>query len=1041
MQHKGLFVALCCGALCLTGCIKNIESESVTKIREATASKLLSEAELNKAQAEAAKIKANAEATIADAQAKLIEAQAAKEEAEAKLIEAKAELQKINNEIAKVKLDEEREELKRKKAEVEKQIAEYEAAIAWAAVAQQAAIDMMEQMANEAELNALKHEVEMLQQKQNIVAEASKLNSDLRKRLIHVWDQYNDYSDKYYKAQAELILAQTRLARLEAGMESNYEATVEAIVEKQNEIAFLELQVEELESYITYSSEEIKEFLKEAEMTLADVKTEELAAKETEEFLENQLKALVNEEDKYVYTQVWDPLVDLANDLIEEGLFTAQVMPLGGRDVAGFAYKGEFYPLFTGKFAEPATTPATLAANTKIETEWNGVELYPESVDGKKATVWGVFPDVTPIPAYISTESFEYLLADMNDVIDEDEADEIEEYYDWGGQYPTWYVDDKDEYEAKLARLEALFNEYSAYVEAASPVVVPAYNARKEARDLLREKNRAVNAAYNAMLYYQQDHATTTTPAMTNEMAALRLAVDAQENLAHRKEALASAVENLKEKKAEVKLLTDAKFEADSIERRAYVNQDTLGKKIADDGAIAKAYKKAQDDVIEARKGIAKQEAEVEAKLADYRQAVLDYIENPENDKRAAAKTALDGAEAELEVLNKALTPLLEALTKAETSFKETLEKYDEAKLAWDEAVRVKTAIGNELEIAKNALGVPADEEAGTPATGAYETLADAKTAFENAKVTFKNRLAELSEAHVANLDELSADFIQLVNDFIAAMHEFDLARAADDEAYALYKDALAEYPHFWNYYAQIDPEFFHEYWGDDDAWWANPEIGDEPIQLYARIEWTVAKIAEVEVEIAKEVKAIEDKYDALRAGLAAAQEALAIIENNEDAYFTYVATLQAAGEEYEEARKAYIDAQNVSAEVEARYKMLRDLDLLHMGIYVDVTYDGDGNPVYVEHDITWVESVINSLKAQIAEKEAELDKLMDEAELGKLIEIDGKKVTELEAYAMLVAKIEKLESQINQYLALMDAYNAEIDIIMEAIESEADVD
>ena len=354
---------------------------------------------------------------------------------------------------------------------------------------------MMEQMANEAELNALKHQVEMLQQKQNIVAEASKLNSDLRKRLIHVWDKYNDCSDKYYKAQAELILAQTKLARLEAGMESNYEATVEAIVEKQNEIAFLELQVATLESYITYSSEEIKEFLKEAEMTLADVKTEELAARETEKFFKDQLKALVNEEDKYVYTQVWDPLVDLANDLIEEGLFTAQVMPLGGRDVAGFAYKGEFYPLFTGDYDE--NDPTQLAANTKIETEWNGVELYPESVDGKKATVWGVFPDVTILPAYISTESFEYLLADMNATIDNDEVEAIKEYYQ---EDPYWKVYERSYYERRLTRLEALYNEYSAYVEAAAPVVVPPYNAWMEADDLWDEKNRAVSAAYNAIV-------------------------------------------------------------------------------------------------------------------------------------------------------------------------------------------------------------------------------------------------------------------------------------------------------------------------------------------------------------------------------------------------------------------------------------------------------------------------------------------------------------------------------------------------------------
>ena len=1030
MQHKGLFVALCCGALCLTGCIKNIESESVTKIREATASKLLSEAELNKAQAEAAKIKANAEATIAEAQAKLIEAQAAKEEAQAKLVEAQAELQKINNEIAKVKLDEEREELKRKKAEVEKQIAEYEAAIAWAQASQAAAIQKMEDMANEAELNALKHQVEILQQKQNIVAEASKLNSDLRKRLIHVWDKYNDYSDKYYKAQAELILAQTRLARLEAGMDSNYEATVEAIVEKQNEIAFLELQVEDLESYITYSSEEIKEFLKAAEMTLADVKTEELAAKETEEFLKGQLQALVNEEDKYVYTQVWDPLVDFANDIVSGNdryfgnMFAApQEMEIGGRDFAGFAYKGQFFPLFTGNVVAEELVP-----DTDVETKVNGYELYPESVDGKKSANWEPIPDITAIPAYLSVENFEFLLDMVNSVIDDWEEEDIDWLYDpqnYSGY--NWYINYYTE--EIIPKLQARYSAYEEYVNAAAPEVIAAKEAMEEADELWDEKWAASRGAKQILDNYIADNYSPET--VQEEMEAVENVVRAQHSFADAKEYLESSVEKLQELKSTVKLLTDAQFEADSIELRARVNKDTLGKKIADDGAIAKAFNKAKEDVIEARKGIADQEAEVEAKLAAYRQAVLDYIENPENDKRAAAKTALDGAEAELKVLNEALTPLLTALEEAEAKFKDAVKKYDEAKLAWDETIREKNAIAEKLAIAKDQLGHPKTETA--EAEGAYATVVWAKDDFETAKANLKAAIDELEAAHVANPGEVSEEFIQLVNEYIDAVKENENATEAYYEAEAEYYAVFEKYPYYWEYYNQIDP--------DNAGWIYTPEIGSRPIQLYSQILWYNTVVADYENKLASQIEATHDYYDGLRAEYAAAEEALEIIKNNEDAYFEYVTTLQAAGEEYEEALKAYIDAKDATAEVEAEYKMLRDLDLLHMGIYVDITYDGDGNPVYVEHDITWVESVINSLKLQIAEKEAELDKLMAEAQLGKLIEIDGKKVTELEVYAMLVAKIERLESEINQYLALMDAYSAEIDIIMEAIESEADVD
>ena len=1028
MQHKGLFVALCCGALCLTGCIKNIESESVTKIREATASKLLSEAELNKAQAEAAKIKANAEATIADAQAKLIEAQAAKEEAEAKLIEAKAELQKINNEIAKVKLDEEREELKRKKAEVEKQIAEYEAAIAWAAVAQQAAIDMMEQMANEAELNALKHEVEMLQQKQNIVAEASKLNSDLRKRLIHVWDQYNDYSDKYYKAQAELILAQTRLARLEAGMESNYEATVEAIVEKQNEIAFLELQVEELESYVTFSSEEIKEFLKEAEMAMAAAKTAELEAAQTEKFILSQYNELKNSEGSYVYTKNWEPLVAFANSLIktdtQNGMFKPQVKEIGGRDFAGLVYKGQFIPLFTGGI-DP-NDANKLQANTSVINIGEGFELYPESVEGKVPTSHKEFNETVYVPAYVVADSFDFFLSSINEDIDEEEEEWVEYWLE-----ESSYAQRIEYYTEKvLPRLNEVYNEYVEYVEAAAPEVKAAYQAWEDATAQRTTADAEWTVTSQSIQTYKALH-PEANDAMKAEWTAIEDAGKAQRTLVSAETKFESAVENLEELKDAVKELTDAKFLADSMVATAKVKLDTMVAQLnPETGSIGKPYKKAKDAVIAKRKAIAEQEDVVAAKLAAYRQAELNYIKDPTDDKRATTKAEWTTATTALATLNEELTPLLATLATAEGAFDKAHEEYLIAQVAYDELVRWAASISTELAAAQSDLGVPGENP-----TGAYKTLAQAKTAYENAKENYKTKIAALSAAHVANPGDVSEEFIQLVKDYIEAIDNYWAADKAVSDAWAEYQDLLKnKYPYYTQYKNQINPT--------GSSWIRDPEIGDvPPTQLYAMIQWYMVNIEELEKVIEGKIEQEHEYYDGLRAQYSAAETVLAKIKGNEEEYLTYVATLQAAHDEWEEAAKALIDAQNVSAEVEAKYKMLRALDLLHMKIYVDVTYDEAGNPVYVEHDITWVESVIKSLKAQIAEKEAELDKLMDVAQLGKLIEIDGKKVTELEAYAMLVAKIEKLESQINQYLALMDAYSAEIDIIMEAIESEADVD
>ena len=104
MQKKSLLVALFCGALCLTGCLKNEESASVAQVRIAKANELNSIAELNKAKAQAEVIYANAEATLKNAQAELEKANAALVMAEAETEKVRAQLLAVQVKLAEVQV-------------------------------------------------------------------------------------------------------------------------------------------------------------------------------------------------------------------------------------------------------------------------------------------------------------------------------------------------------------------------------------------------------------------------------------------------------------------------------------------------------------------------------------------------------------------------------------------------------------------------------------------------------------------------------------------------------------------------------------------------------------------------------------------------------------------------------------------------------------------------------------------------------------------------------------------------------------------------
>ena len=121
---KKILCYLAAGAVALgaVSCVNDVESSSVTEVRQAKAAQLQSIAELNKAQAEAAKTTANAEAALKAAQAEYEKAMAAYQQALADKTGAEAEAIR-----AQMKQEQEKFaiEIERIKAQAELQIAGY----------------------------------------------------------------------------------------------------------------------------------------------------------------------------------------------------------------------------------------------------------------------------------------------------------------------------------------------------------------------------------------------------------------------------------------------------------------------------------------------------------------------------------------------------------------------------------------------------------------------------------------------------------------------------------------------------------------------------------------------------------------------------------------------------------------------------------------------------------------------------------------------------------------------------------------------------
>lgn len=270
MQHKGLFAALLCGALCLTGCLKNIESESVAEVRKAKASELNSIASLNNA-------KAQAETTIAAAQAALIQAQAKLEEAQAALVNAQAETERVNAELMavevelmKVNVDIKKVELEMKKAELQAKLAELEVIKAKAERDIQAIANQLANLKAQAEVDQINYENALLAASQAYAAALAAADAQTFAYVESVLDSYFKTVEEINSLYIQILDTQIAIALIGASEEAATEAVAEAIAEKEKEIAQKELLLAAIKEYQDLTPEQIEELKTPATIKLMD---------------------------------------------------------------------------------------------------------------------------------------------------------------------------------------------------------------------------------------------------------------------------------------------------------------------------------------------------------------------------------------------------------------------------------------------------------------------------------------------------------------------------------------------------------------------------------------------------------------------------------------------------------------------------------------------------------------------------------------------------------------------------------------------------
>jgi len=354
MQKKSLLVALFCGALCLTGCLKNEESASVAQVRLAKAEELKSLATLNEATAAAKLIYANAEKTVKEAEAKLIEAQAALVNAQAETEKVRADLLKVQIQLANVKVEEERVKLQMMEADLEARLAALAVEKAAADAAKQAWVNVLNDLVAQAQIDAINNT-------KNILDAEAQLEDYILTLAGQKADSAKYYAGLYFetlkdieKLQVEELEWKAIQVLVNQGAILARDAIHEMINDNNAQIAENNAIIAHLKEHQTETPEEAQAALKAARENLEVAYTKYQDALTAEQTAKENVDALNAKEADFVQgwdSWVWDVKAKMPhaalvqkNVLVEVGENTV-VVPTVGINVRGEAGV-EFVPFF-----------------------------------------------------------------------------------------------------------------------------------------------------------------------------------------------------------------------------------------------------------------------------------------------------------------------------------------------------------------------------------------------------------------------------------------------------------------------------------------------------------------------------------------------------------------------------------------------------------------------------------------------------------------------------------------------------------------------
>ena len=792
MQHKHIFAALLCGALCLTGCLKNEESASVTQVRNAKANELNANAELLKAQAAAETVLANAQAELLKAQAELQKALAAKENAQAEYVKAETELKKVEAELAAVDVDIKKVDLEIRKAELEAILAHVAAEKA-AAEAQLAEIALQLQgIQAQMQIDAIQQSINLLIAQAELEEVLFELEESERQQMLALANQYFEIQSEILELSIQIFENQLEIAELEAGIKDPTEVLANEIAAAQRELARMEYMKETAQQYLAYTEDEWKDAKAVYTAELLKAQNDYLAAYKdySDYYYMNYVPAKEAYQNTFYfdYDEDWyygESIATYARALGAEERYV-EIDPENEVWAWQWGYydeNAEWTPLFTEHHYAYELVVHSPDEETVAEAEEKGIYL-PNAVYQWLSVYQPGMTDVeafnTFVDAYVTGEE-EAAQEDL------DEAKEASEFV-------------ADTYKARIAYLNAQIKQMEAYVASISEEFDAADAAVLETAANLEEARGAYGAAV-ANYDFARINNAEFEEAVYAYVQALEAEDLAQEAYNEAKNATAEA------KAAESTVINEfvaayagegegeeavksAEYKRDlEIAMQEYVVKQ---KKAAVTEEIETAYKNAVAAVNTAKDEVAKKEADVESALATYHAAEIVWAADQTNEdlilKKNNAKDAYDAAVA-------ALKTAKEKLAEAQTNESSKKEAYD--------------AVNEPLKTAEADLKALQDKKAewdtkllaaATDVDEAIEDEEDAKELYDAAK----ELTAAAKEDKDAAEEALAADEKDALDEAEDAMLE---AEDAYDEAVETVDVLEATHVHYRQDVNSLDPE------------------------------------------------------------------------------------------------------------------------------------------------------------------------------------------------------------------------------------------